>query len=111
MLTFGDEPEQGHDERVHQADEGSDRQRFAARYGVRPEDRVVPDRNSHEQQADERRRGGGYRGKVGIVRAGHHANRSWHGPICAVNRVDAGPDQDPHHRQLADAARTAADQT
>jgi hypothetical protein len=49
MLTFGDEPEQGHDERVHQADEGSDRQRFAARYGVRPEDRVVSDRSSHEQ--------------------------------------------------------------
>jgi hypothetical protein len=46
---------------------------------MRPEDRVVSDRNSHEQQADERRSSRGHRGKVGVVHPRHHANRNWHG--------------------------------
>jgi len=62
-VDLGDEPEQGHHKRVHQARESSDRQRFATRHGIRPEDRVVSDRNSHKQQADERRSRRGHRAR------------------------------------------------
>lgn len=73
---------------------------FAAWHGMRPEDRVVADRNSHKQQADERRRSRGQRGKVGVVGAGHPANRSWHGrsamsmlPPAAPHAQRTGPGQ------------------
>jgi hypothetical protein len=116
-VGLGDEPEQGHHERVHQADESGDRQRFAARHGIRPEDRVVSDRNSHKQQADKCRRSRSHRGKVGVVRTRHHANRSWHGrsvmsiewtlslaSMMSGSRV-LSPDHGPVHRRRS---RTSA---